>query len=711
MTEADANPLLARWATPFELPPFAAITPDHFRPAFRAALAEHRGEVEAIATSAEAPAFANTIEALERSGKRLKRVASTFFAVAATDTTPELQAIEREMAPMLAQHNNAIYQDTRLFRRIATLVDQEGALGLTAEQARVLERYHTAFVRSGAALDEPARTRLAAIAERLAALGTTFSQNVLADEQAWTLVLHGPEELAGLPDFVVDAAAAAATARGLEGRHVITLGRSSVEPFLTFSARRDLREQAFRAWSARGETGGATDNREIIKETIALRAERAALLGYPSFAHYRLADSMAKSPEAALELLHGVWAPARARALADAEELAAIARAEGSNADVAPWDWRYYAEKRRAARHAIAPGEVEPYLALESMIAAAFDVAGRLFGLSFDERHRLELYHPDVRAWEVTDAAGRHVGLFLGDYFARPAKRSGAWMSGLRGQEKLADEVRPIVVNVMNFARPAAGQPALLSFDDARTLFHEFGHALHGLLSDVTYPSIAGTNVDRDFVELPSQLFEHWLEEPAVLRRFARHFRTGEPISDTLIERLKAARNADQGFATVEYTASALVDLDMHLLTDTADLDIGAFERASLERIGMPEAIIMRHRPPHFAHVFSGGGYAAGYYSYLWSEVLDADGYKAFEEAGDPFDPAVARRLKEHVYAAGNRQDPAAAYRAFRGRDPDARALLEKRGLAAFARRGQVGAQDGIARAKSRLLPAVGRRR
>lgn len=682
MTETAGNPLLGPWDTPFGLPPFGAIEPSHFRPAFEAALAEHRAEIEAIATDPAAPSFANTVEALELGGRRLRRVAAVFFNLAGTDTNAEIQAIEREMAPVLARHGNAIHQDPRLFARLQALVDQAGGLGLDAEQARVLERYHTGFLRSGAALDEPARARLAAIVERLAALGTSFAQNVLADEQAWTLVLDGADDLAGLPEFLVDAAANDAAARGLESGHVITLARSSVEPFLTFSTRRDLREAAFRAWSSRGRNGGETDNRAIIKETIALRAERAALLGYPSFAHYRLADSMAGAPEAALELLHRVWEPARARALADALELEAIAQGEGRNVELAPWDWRFFAEKRRAARFAIEPGEVEPYLALESMIQAAFDVAGRLFGLRFTQLHDLDLYHPDVRAFEVRDAEGGHVGVFLGDYFARASKRSGAWMSAVRGQEKLAGAIRPIVLNVMSFAKPAEGRPALLSFDDARTLFHEFGHALHGLLSDVTYPSIAGTAVDRDFVELPSQLFEHWLEEPSVLRRFARHHATGEAMPEALLERLKAARNADQGFATVEYTASALVDLDLHLLTDAADLDIDAFEKASLERIGMPHAITMRHRPAHFAHVFSGGGYASGYYSYLWSEVLDADAFKVFEEAGDPFDPQVAARLKEHVYAAGNRQEPRAAYRAFRGRDPDPAALLEKRGLA-----------------------------
>jgi len=681
MSAATSNPLLGDWTAPYGLPPFRAIGPDHFRPAFQQALAEHRAELEAIATSPLPASFADTIDALELGGRTLRRVALAFFNLAGSDTTPELQAIEREIAPLLARHQNAIFQDSRLFARVQELVRRRDALSLDAEQARVLERYHTAFVRNGAALDATSRARLGAIAEELATLGTRFAQNLLADEQAWTLVLDGEADLAGLPDFVRDAAASAAAARDLDGKHVITLARSSIEPFLTFSARRDLRQAAFEAWIKRGENGGETDNRAIIRETVALRAERARLLGYPSFAHYRLADSMAKTPEAALGLLHSVWTPARARAELDAAELQAIAHDLCQNEPLRPWDWRYLAEKRRADRFAIAPGEVEPYLPLDGIIEAAFHTAHRLFGLRFEERTDLELYHPDVRAWTVEDPDGRHVGLFLGDYFARPSKRSGAWMSAYRSQQKLAGEIRPIVTNTMNFSKPAPGEPALLGFDDARTLFHEFGHALHGLLSDVTYPLLAGTSVDRDFVELPSQLFEHWLEQPAILRRFARHYRTGEAMPASLIERLQAARNADQGFATIEYTACALVDLELHLLREPDDLDITVFETASLARLGMPEAIVMRHRLPHFAHLFSGGGYAAGYYSYMWSEVLDADGFAAFAETGDLFDPAVARRLKEHVYAAGNKVDPSIAYRAFRGRDPEPAALLAKRGL------------------------------
>ena len=675
------NPLLSDWDTPFEAPPFDLIAPEHFNAAFDAALKAQRAEVDAIAADPAEPSFENTVEALERSGKALRRESSVFFNPTGAHTNEALEAIERSVAPLLAQHRSAIFLNDALFRRVADLKARQQSLGLDAEQSRVLDRYHTAFTRQGAGLPAQAKDRLAEISERLATLGTRFGQNLLADEKAYTLVLRGESDLAGLPDFLREAAAKAAVDRGMPGLHIITLARSLIEPFLQFSARRDLREAAFKAWVARGESGGDTDNRPIISETVALRAERARLLGYGNFAEFRLDDSMAKTPEAALELLRSVWKPARAQAVREGEALQKIVQAEGGNFELAPWDWRYYSEKRRQAQFDFDEGQIKPYLQLERMIEAAFHTASRLFGLSFNERHDLPLYHPDVRAWDVSGPDGRHVGLFLGDYYARPSKRSGAWMSGFRGQEKLAGDIRPIIVNVMNFNKAAEGEPALLSFDDARTLFHEFGHALHGLLSDVTYPMIAGTSVSRDFVEFPSQLFEHWLEQPEILKRFALHAETGEPMPDELLGRVLAARNFNQGFATVEYVSSALVDLDFHLLSDADDLDPGAFEKASLERIEMPEPMVMRHRPPHFAHIFSGDGYSAAYYSYLWSEVLDADGFGAFEEAGDIFDPEAAKRLHDYVYSAGFVRDPAEAYRAFRGRLPDPEALLRKRGL------------------------------
>ncbi|WP_137387787.1 M3 family metallopeptidase [Rhodoligotrophos defluvii] len=679
---SETNPLLAPWNTPYAAPPFSDIRPEHFRPAFEASFAAHEREIAAIRNDPEPPSFENTIVAMERAGRDLDRVSSVFFNLTSADTNDALQEIEREIAPVLARHYSAIHLDGALFARIAALYDQRGSLDLTAEQHRVLERYHTTFRRRGAGLDEAGKTRLAEITERLAVLGTQFAQNVLADERAYALVLDGEDDLAGLPDFLIDAAAQAAQERGLAGKHVITLSRSSIEPFLQYSARRDLREAAFQAWTSRGEGGGQTDNRAIIGEMVRLRAERARLLGYENFAAFRLDDTMAGSPEAALNLLNAVWAPAREQALREHAALQELVARDGGNFTIQPWDWRYYAERRRKAEFDLEESEIKPYLQLDKMIEAAFYTAERLFGLQFTERKDVSVYHPDVRVWDVKDEGGRHLGLFLGDYFARSGKRSGAWMNGFRGQHKLDGGERPIIVNVMNFAKSAPGTPTLLSFDDARTLFHEFGHALHALMSDVTYPSIAGTYVSRDFVEFPSQIYEHWLEQPEVLKRFALHYRTGAPMPEALIDRLLKARRFNQGFATVEYCASALVDMDFHLLADPGEIDVRAFESESLKRIGMPEAITMRHRPTHFTHVFTGDAYAAGYYSYLWSEVLDADGFEAFEEAGDIFDAETAKRLKEFVYSAGNRREPTEAYVAFRGRPPVQDALLRGRGLA-----------------------------
>jgi peptidyl-dipeptidase Dcp len=673
------NPLLTNWTGPFGLPPLPAIKPEHFRPAFERAMAAHRTEIDAIAADPATPSFDNTIEALERSGHDLDRVSNVFFVLAGADTGEAIEAVEREVSPLLARHSNALYLNAKLYARIAELYRCSDSLGLNAEQARVLDRYHTRFVRAGGALDKPAQDRLATINERLASLGTQFGQNVLADEKAYALVLE-EGDLAGLPDFARAAARAAAEERGATGKYAITLARSSCESFLQFSSRRDLREKIFQAWIKRGENGGATDNRATIAEMVALRAERAKLLGFKTFADYRLDDQMAKTPQAARKLLDEVWGRARAKAALERDALQAMIAQEGGNFALAPHDWRYYTEKLRKARYDLDEAEIKPYFQLDKMIEAAFETARRLFGLTFTPVS-VPLYHPDARAFEVTDAQGHHVGLFIGDYFARGSKHSGAWMTSLRDQEKLSGDVRPIILNVCNFSKPAAGEKALLSFDDARTLFHEFGHALHGLLSNVTYPLLAGTSVSSDFVELPSQLYEHWLEVPASLQKYARHARTGEPMPQALLDRLLATRTFNQGFATVEYTACALVDLDIHALPDAAKLDVSQFERDDLERIHMPAEIVMRHRLPHFQHLFSGGGYAAGYYSYMWSEVLDADAFEAFAETGNAFDPATAQRLRDYIYSAGNLRDPVEAYKAFRGRLPAVDALLKKRGL------------------------------
>jgi peptidyl-dipeptidase Dcp len=675
------NPLLGKWTAPFELPPFERIKPAHFRPAIDKGIETHKAEVEKILSSTASPTFANTIAAMEKSGRVLTRVLRVFYNLTGSHTNPDLQAIERDIAPILSKHGTDISLDPRLFQRVDTILARGKRQKLDAEQRRVLERTHAGLVRAGAKLGPEAKKRMAEINSRLATLGTTFSQNVLADEQAYKLVLEGEGDLAGLPDFVRAAAKRAGNDLGLPGKHVVTLARSSIETFLQFSTRRDLREAAFAAWIRRGEGGGEHDNRAVATEILALRAERARLLGFETFAEFRLEDAMAKTPAAVGKLLDEVWTAAKVKAAEERTLLQRMVDSEGGNFQIEAWDWRHYAEKVRKAEYDLDEAEIKTYLQLDQMIEASFDTATRLFGITFVERTDLPKYQEDVRAWEVKRADGRHLGVFVGDYFARPSKRSGAWMSAFRGQQRLRGDIHPVIVNVLNFARGADGDPTLLSFTDARTLFHEFGHALHGLLSDVTYPSIAGTAVSTDFVELPSQLYEHWLEEPDVLKRFARHHETGAPIPDALLGRLKAANTFNQGFATVEYVSSALVDMELHALASFEGFDLSRFEADMLKRIGMPREIVMRHRLPHFAHIFSGGGYAAGYYSYMWSEVMDADAYDAFEETGNPFDPETAKKLAEFIYSAGNRRDPVEAYTAFRGRLPTPVAMMRNRGL------------------------------
>jgi peptidyl-dipeptidase Dcp len=606
-----------------------------------------------------------------------------FYNLASSETSPALQDVERLLAPRLAAHHNAVSTNAALFQRIDALHATREQLGLNPEQKRVLERIHFDFVRAGARLAPAAQVRYGQIMQRLAELTTRFGQNVLADESAYRLELRSEADLAGLPPFVRTSARQAAAERGLDAVGVITLSRSHIVPFLTFSDRRDLREQAWRAWTTRGEHAGAHDNRPVAREILTLRNEQARLHGYSCYADYALADTMAGNQPAVNRLLQQVWGPAKARAEREREALQALALSRGETLQVEAWDWRYYAEKVRQARYDLDEAMVKPYFPLERMVEAVFDCAQRLFGLRFQHLPEVRAYHPDVKVYEVHDAAGSVIGVFLHDNFARTTKRSGAWMSSFRQQSRNAVHggATPVVVNNNNFARGAPGEPTLLSFDDARTLFHEFGHGLHGLLSNVTYECVSGTNVLRDFVELPSQLFEHWLEEPEVLKRHARHHRTGEPIPDALIAKLHAARRFNQGYETVRYTASALVDMAAHALTSDPGPDVVEFERAEWQRIGLPAAVGTNHRLVHFQHLFSGSGYAAGYYVYLWAEVLDADGFDAFVEAGNPFDPRVAARLREYIYASGNSLEPGQAYESFRGRAPTVQPMLEKRGL------------------------------
>ncbi|WP_395821979.1 M3 family metallopeptidase [Devosia sp.] len=675
------NPFFAQWQTPFGAPPFGEIETAHFQPAYAEALATHKREIAAIVADPAAPTFDNTIAALERSGQMLKRVDMVFGQIASANTSDELQAVEREMSPLLARHWNEVYLDAGLFARVDQLFQARASLGLDPEALRVLERYHLDFVRAGAKLTDADRARFGEIVERLAVLGTSFGQNVLADEQSTVFALT-EAEVDGLPDSARAAAAQTARDRKINAPYAATTSRSSVEPILHFAKNRSVREKVWRAFVSRGHNGNANDNRAVVAEIVKLRAELAALLGYASYADYKLADSMARTPAAAQELLEAVWRPGRQRALDDAKALQELAAKDG-DFTLEAWDWRYYAEELRLARYDFDENQIKPYLELERVIEAAFYTATRLFGLSFVPRDDIAPYHPDVRVWEV-QRDGKAIGIFYGDYFARASKRSGAWMTSFREQSKLDRTVLPLVVNTCNYIKPPEGQPALLSLDEARTLFHEFGHGLHGLLSNVTFPRISGTNVVRDFVELPSQLYEHWLETAPVLARLV-HVETGEPIPEALLAKLKAARKANTGFETVEFVSSALLDMAYHSAGPDAGIEVDPLEAATLERIGMPREIALRHASTHFLHLFTGDGYAAGYYSYLWSEVLDADGFGAFEDAGDPFDPATAERLYTYVYSGGGSRDFGEAYRLFRGRDPQIDGLLAKRGFTASA--------------------------
>ena len=680
--------LLAPWSGPYGgVPPFAVAKVEQFQPALEAAMAEQLAEIERIAGNPAPADFANTIAALEGAGRTLDRVNTVYEVFAGTMSTPEFQAVEREMAPKLAAFSDRVTQNEKLFARLATVYESRETSGLTPEQQRLVWLDYTNFVRAGAKLDTTAKKRLSEINQRLATLFTQFSQNVLADETDYVLVLENESDLAGLPASVRSAASAAAEARGQRGKWAILNTRSSMEPFLTYADRRDLREKVWRTYSSRGDNGDARDNNAGITEILKLRGERAKLIGYPTHAHRRLENSMAKTPEHTLELMEAVWKPAVARVHEEVADMQAIATATGAGITIEPWDYRYYAEKVRKARYDLDENEVKPYLQLEKLREGMFWVAGELLGLRFAPVTDVPVYHPDVRVWKVTNDAGGEVGLWYFDPYARPGKRSGAWMNAYRNQERFERDVKTIVSNNSNFVHGKSGEPILISWIDATTLFHEFGHALHGLSSNVNYPSLSGTNVPRDYVEFPSQLLEHWLSTPEVLDRFALHVETGKPIPRDLVAKIERAATFNKGFETVEYLASALVDMKLHLAAAGGDvtIDPDKFERATLAALGLPKEIVMRHRIPQFAHIFSSDGYSAGYYSYLWADTLTADAWEAFSAAGGAYDKTMAKRLYDHVFAAGNTVDPDDAYRAFRGKDPGIDALMRKRGFASPA--------------------------
>jgi peptidyl-dipeptidase Dcp len=677
------NPLLAEWTGPYGgVPPFDKARVDQLQPALEAGMAEALVEMERIATDPAKPTFDNTIAALERSGATLDRVSTVYGVFASTLNDDAVQAVERDVEPKFAAFQDKVFQNEALFKRIEAIYDSREDSGLTPEQQRLTWKYYTDFVRAGAKLDTEDKARLSEINQALASLYTQFSQNVLNDENDGVLLIDDESDLAGLSESTRAAAAAAAEAAGNKGKWAILNTRSSIEPFLTYSDRRELREQAWRMFVNRGDNGGPTDNNAIISDILKLRAERARLLGYPTHAHWRLENSMAKNPERAMQLMEAVWAPAVARVREEVADMQAVADREGAGIKIEPWDYRYYAEKVRKDKYDLDETQITPYMQLENLREGMFYMASELLGFRFRQitDGSVPVYHPDVRVWEVTDPEGELVGLWYFDPYARKGKRSGAWMNAYRSQEKFDKDVKVIVSNNANFQKGAPGEPVLISWEDAKTLFHEFGHALHGLSSDVQYPSLSGTNVARDYVEFPSQLLEHWLSTPEILNRYALHFETGKPIPAELVEKIERAEKFNEGFKTVEYLSSALVDMRLHLAVDQV-IDADAFEKATLEELGMPDEIVMRHRTPQFLHVFAGDGYSAGYYSYLWSDTLTADAWEAFTEAGGPWDKEVAKRLRDNVFSFGNTIDPADGYRAFRGRDAGIDALMRKRGF------------------------------
>jgi len=678
---ADPNPLLSEWTGPYGgLPPFDQVKVEFFKPALEAAMAENLSEIDKIANDSTPPTFENTIVAMEKAGQTLDRVGTIYNVWQSTMSSPDFQVVQREMAPKLAAFSDKITQNEKLFKRIEAVYNSPDKKKLTGEQQRLVWLDFTNFVRSGARLDAKSKARLTEINQQLATLFTKFSNNVLWEEGNQFVQIKNEADLAGLPQSVRDAAAAAAQEKKQEG-WLITNTRSSVEPFLTFSDRRELREKVWRMFIMRGDNGDEHDNNATITQILQLRAERAKLLGYQTHAHWRVENQMAKTPERAMELMMAVWKPAVQRVHEEVADMRALADKEGAKITIEPWDYRYYMEKVRKAKYDLDQNEVKPYLQLDKLREAIHWVAGELFNFKFTPAPNVPVAHPDIKVWEVSDkTTGKHIGLWYFDPFARPGKRSGAWMNAYRSQERVNGEITTIVSNNANFVKGKPGEPVLISWDDASTMFHEFGHALHGLNSDVTYPSLSGTAVARDYVEFPSQLMEHWLSTPQVLQKFALHYQTGKPIPQDLVDKINRTKTFNQGFATVEYLAAAILDMKLHLLGDKK-IDARQFEKDALAEIGMPKEIVLRHRLPHFLHVFSSDSYSAGYYSYLWSDVLTADAFGAFTEAGGPYDRKVADRLRKSIFSVGNTIDPAEAYRNFRGRDPKVEALMKKRGF------------------------------
>lgn len=677
-----SNPFLAdTWDTPFGVPPFDQITNEHFAPAFDAGIAEARAEFAAIVDNADAPTFENTIVAMEELGGSLNRVQSVFYALASAHTNDEIQSLSREYSPQFTQLGNEITLDDRLWARINTLYEARDTLGLDAEQLRVLELYHRDFVRAGALLGADDKARLSELNTAISSQTVAYGQNLLAENNGYELVITDEADLAGLPDGIRAAGAREAVRRGYENSWVYTLSRSSITPFLTFADNRELREDIYNGYVMRGFAGGDSDNQDEAIEIARLRAERAELLGYPNHATYQLETRMAQNPENLSDFLNQIWEPGLQRAREERDDMQAMIASEGGDFDLAPWDWFYYSEKVRQDRYALNEEEVRQYFVLDNAIEAAFAVSTRLWGLTFHEIEDAPIFIDGVRVWEVREADGTHVGVFYGDFFARPSKRGGAWMNSFRGQQNINGEnIRPVVGNYLNLVAPAEGEPALMSFNEVNTLFHEFGHALHGLLSDQRYPRITGVTGPRDYTEFPAQIYEHWAAAPEIMNEFFTHYETGETIPPELLERIQAAANFNQGFATTEYMAASLLDLAWHSLgSDEIPDDALAFETQVLDEMGLIDEIAPRYRSTYFSHIFA-GGYSAGYYAYIWSELLDADGFIPFRENG-LYDQTYATRLRENVYGAGGIRPALDLYVSFRGQEPTIEPLLENRGL------------------------------
>ncbi len=679
-SKTSQNPFFIEWKTPFQTPPFEKFKEEQYMPAFDEGMKRHQLEIESIVNNPVAATFENTIVALDNNGEILTRISNVFFNLLSANTNDSLQSIAKQVAPMLSKHQDDILLNEKLFQKIKAIYQQKNHLDLNAEQNMLLEKYYKDFVRGGADLTEEQKAELRKINEELSLLSLQFGDNVLKEDNSFELVIENEQDLAGLPENVRTSAKETAKERNKEGKWVFTLHKPSLIPFLQYSEKRELREKMFKAYIMRGDNNNEFDNKKILSKIAALRVRKANLLGYKTYADFVLEENMAKTPQAVYDLLYQLWTPAIKIATREAAEFQKMIAEEGNNFKLEPWDWWFYAEKVKKAKYDLDEEMLRPFFKLENVIDGVFRVANKLYGITFEERRDIPKYHPDVKTFEVKEADGSHIAILYTDYFPRASKRGGAWMSEYRQQHRLDGKmITPIICNVGNFSKPTADTPSLLSFEEVSTLFHEFGHALHGLLSKCTYQKLAGTNVARDFVELPSQIMENWASEPEVLKMYARHYKTNEPIPDELIDKIKKSSKFNQGFATVEYLAASFLDMDWHTLTEPKELDPIAFENQSLTKIGLIPEIVVRYRSPYFRHIFA-GGYSAGYYSYIWAEVLDADAFQAFKKTS-LFDQKTAKAFRDNILAKGGTEDPMELYKRFRGVEPKIDALLEKRGL------------------------------